>query len=160
MLKSSEERFDTVMNTNLKGPYFITQQIAKNMIRWKTEKKIEAARIVFITSVQAYMSSPKGSEYAMTKAALHMAMRNLAHRLGEENIYVFEIAPGIIYTDMSSVHKEHIDKMIMEGKKLITSRWGTPEDVAALVSVIARGDLDYSTGTTIEVGGGLGLPKL
>ncbi|TFG60029.1 MAG: 3-ketoacyl-ACP reductase [Spirochaetales bacterium] len=160
MLEASEERFDTVVNTNLKGPYLLTQQIAKSMVKWMRDNIVESPRIVFITSVQAYMSSPKGSEYAMTKAALHMAMRNFAHRLGKENIYVFEIAPGIIYTDMSSVHEESINDMIEEGEKLITNRWGRPEDVAALVSAIARGDLDYSTGSTIEVGGGMGLPKL
>jgi len=57
------------------------------------------------------------------------------------------------------VHSENIDKMIQSGK-VLTRRWGQPEDIAALVSAIARGDLDYSTGSRIEVGGGLGLNKL
>jgi 3-oxoacyl-[acyl-carrier protein] reductase len=160
MLESTEERYDMVMETNLKGPYFITQQIAKKMIEWKRNGIVETPRIIFITSVQAYMTSADGSEYSLTKAALHMAMRNFAHRLGKDNIYVFEIAPGIIYTDMARVHEESLNKRIAEGKLLITNRWGQPEDVAALVSAIARGDLDYSTGSTIEVGGGIGLPKL
>jgi 3-oxoacyl-[acyl-carrier protein] reductase len=160
MLESTEERYDKVMETNLKGPYFITQQIAKKMIEWKKNGIVDKPRIIFVTSVQAYMASFGGSEYVMTKAALHMAMRNFAYRLGKEDIYVFEIAPGIIYTDMARIHEEKLNKRISEGKFLITNRWGQPEDVAALVSAIARGNLDYSTGTTIEVGGGLGLPRL
>jgi NAD(P)-dependent dehydrogenase (short-subunit alcohol dehydrogenase family) len=79
--------------------------------------------------------------------------------LGEHGIPVIEIRPGIIRSDMSLVHKESIDRMIAEGR-LVTPRWGEPEDVACVVAAFARGDLDYSTGETIEVGGGLGLRRL
>jgi NAD(P)-dependent dehydrogenase (short-subunit alcohol dehydrogenase family) len=72
---------------------------------------------------------------------------------------VFEISPGIIESDMSLVHKSNIERMIASGR-LPTARWGKPEDVAALVAAIARGELDYSTGSTIEVGGGMGLQRL
>ena len=159
MLESTEERFDHVFSVNLKGPYFLTQQIARRMIEARKRSPDRTARIVFITSVQATMSSPWGAEYTLTKAALHMAMANFAHRLGEHAIHVFEISPGVIETDMSTIHRTHIDRMIASGR-MVTPRWGQPEDVAALVSVIGRGDLDYSTGSTIEVGGGLGLHRL
>ena len=157
MLNASEERFDSAISVNLKGPYFITQQIVKKMIECQENGLIETPRIVFISSVQAHMSG--GSIYSITKAALHMAMKNYACRLGKEKINVYEIAPGVIKSDMTSVHAEKIDERIASGW-LLTERWGTPEDVAKLVLAIARGDLDYSTGSTFEVGGGLGVMRL
>ena len=159
MLEGPEERFDTVVSINLKGPYFLTQKIARKMIEWKKSGIIENPRIIFITSVQAYMANGMGAEYSLTKAAISMTMKNYALRLGREGIGVYEIAPGIIDTDMSRVHAENIDRLI-DGGGLLTSRWGTPDDVASLVSAIAGGCLDYSTGSTIEVGGGLGLLHL
>jgi len=159
ILESSEQRFLHVFSINLQGPYFLTQQIAKRMIKWKTEGVIDKGRIAFITSVQGYMSNPGGAEYCMTKAALGMAAKLYAHRLGEFDIPVIEISPGIIESDMSLVHKENIDRMIAAGN-MLTARWGRPEEVAAVVAAFARGDLDYSTGQTIEVGGGLGMNRL
>ena len=159
MLESTEDRFDRVFSVNLKGPYFLTQQVARRMIEARKRSPDRTGRIVFITSVQAYLTNPRGAEYTLTKAALHMAMLDFAHRLGEHGIHVFEISPGVIETDMSTVHRASIDRMIDSGR-LVTPRWGQPEDVAALVSTIGRGDLDYSSGSTIEVGGGLGLRRL
>jgi 3-oxoacyl-[acyl-carrier protein] reductase len=160
MLESTEERFDQVMAVNLKGPYFLTQAISRLMVeRQRHEDPPATRRIIFVTSVQAYMSNPHGAEYCLTKAALHAAMSNYAHRLASHGVLVFEISPGIIESDMSLVHKENIDRQIAAGR-LLTSRWGRPDDVAAVVSCIARGDLDYSTGSRIEVGGGLGLRRL
>jgi NAD(P)-dependent dehydrogenase (short-subunit alcohol dehydrogenase family) len=159
ILESSEERFNHTMAVNLRGPYFLTQQVAKRMIEWKKQGVINKARIAFITSVQGYMSNPGGGEYCMTKAALGMAAKLYAHRLGEFDIPVIEISPGIIESDMSLVHKDNINRMIAEGN-LVTARWGHPDEVAAVVAAFARGDLDYSTGQTIEVGGGLGMNRL
>jgi NAD(P)-dependent dehydrogenase (short-subunit alcohol dehydrogenase family) len=159
MLQSAEERFERVMRVNLQGPYFLTQQVARRMIAWKKDGRIPQGRIVFITSVQSCMTNAYGSEYCLTKAALSMAAKLYAHRLGDHGIPVIEIRPGIIRSDMSLVHKESIDRMIAEGR-LVTPRWGEPEDVACVVAAFARGDLDYSTGETIEVGGGLGLRRL
>jgi len=159
LLQSTEERFDRAFAVNLKGPYFLTQQVARRMVEAHRDDPARVARIVFVTSVQAYMVSPFGAEYGMTKAALHAAMSAYAQRLAGHGIAVFEISPGVIETDMSSIHRKAIDAMIAAGK-MLTRRWGQPEDVAALVSAIARGDLDYSTGSRIEVGGGLGLQRL
>jgi NAD(P)-dependent dehydrogenase (short-subunit alcohol dehydrogenase family) len=159
MLQSEENRFERVVRVNLQGPYFLTQQVARRMISWKEDGRIPQGRIVFITSVQGYMTNPNGSEYCLTKAALSMAVKLYAHRLGEHGIPVIEIRPGIIRSDMSLVHKEAIDRMIAEGR-LVTPRWGKAEDVACIVAAFSRGELDYSTGETIEVGGGLGLRRL
>jgi NAD(P)-dependent dehydrogenase (short-subunit alcohol dehydrogenase family) len=159
LLQAGEERLERVLAVNLKGPYFLTQALARRMIRLREQGRVEVPRIVFITSVQAYMANPTGAEYCLSKAALHMAVKAFAARLGPSGIPVFEISPGIIESDMSRVHKANIDRMIASGR-LPTARWGQPEEVAALVAAIARGELDYSTGSTIEVGGGLGLQRL
>ena len=159
LLEGTEERLERVLAVNLKGPYFLTQALARRMIGFREQGLVSVPRIVFVTSVQAYMANPTGAEYCLSKAALHMAVKAFAVRLGPSGIPVFEISPGIIESDMSLVHKPNIDRMIASGR-LPTARWGRPEDVAALVAAIARGELDYSTGSTIEVGGGLGLQRL
>ncbi|HNS33409.1 MAG TPA: SDR family oxidoreductase, partial [bacterium] len=89
---------------------------------------------------------------------LGMLSKVFANRLGEYDIPVIEISPGVIHSDMTDIHREGIDRKIASGR-LITKRWGEPEDVAKLVAAFARGDLDYSTGERIEVGGGLGIPR-
>jgi NAD(P)-dependent dehydrogenase (short-subunit alcohol dehydrogenase family) len=126
MLQSAEERFERVMRVNLQGPYFLTQQVARRMIAWKKDGRIPQGRIVFITSVQSCMTNAYGSEYCLTKAALSMAAKLYAHRLGEHGIPVIEIRPGIIRSDMSLVHKESIDRMIAEGRlvRICTRRFG------------------------------------
>jgi NAD(P)-dependent dehydrogenase (short-subunit alcohol dehydrogenase family) len=82
-----------------------------------------------------------------------------ADRLAEFGIGVFEIRPGIIQTDMTSVVKEKYDKLIAEGITPI-KRWGQPEDIAKAVSAIAEGKLDFSTGQVINVDGGFHLRRL
>ncbi|MCK4283480.1 MAG: 3-ketoacyl-ACP reductase [Candidatus Brocadiae bacterium] len=159
ILKAGEESFDRVMSVNLKGPYFLTQRAADRMIQWKRAGKVGHPRIVFITSISAYASSPSRGEYCVSKAGLSMAAKLYADRLAEFGIPVLEIRPGIIRTPMTSVVKDKYDKLIEEGL-LPIKRWGEPEDVARVVSAFARGDLDYCTGQAIEVGGGFGIRRL
>ncbi len=156
-LTSTEDRFDHVIGTNLKGPFFLTQAIATLMIRNLEKQLIPKGRICFITSVQGYVVT-RGAEYCMSKAALGMAAKVFANGLGAHDIPVIEISPGVIHSDMADKHQAAIDRKIAAGR-LITARWGEPEDVARLVAAFARGDLDYSTGARIEVGGGLGMPR-
>ena len=159
LLESDEDRFHKVLSINLEGPYFLTQQVAKRMIHWIDRGIMDRGRIAFVTSVQGHMTNPKGAEYCLTKAALGMAVKLFAHRLGEYGIPVIEVRPGIVESDMSLVHRESINKMI-EGGRLVTPRWGEPDDVACIIMAFARGDFDYSTGQTIDVDGGLGLNRL
>lgn len=159
ILQAGEETFDRLISINLKGPYFLTQLAANRMIAWKKAGRITTPRIVFITSISAYTSSPARGEYCVSKAGLSMAVRLYADRLGEYGIPVIEIRPGIIQTPMTSVVKDKYDKLIAEGL-LINRRWGLPEDVAAVVAAVARGDLDYSTGESIEVSGGFNVRRL
>lgn len=159
ILEAGIESFDHVLGINLRGPYFLTQMIARQMVEWKKSGVVDTPRIAFITSISAYTSSPSRGEYCVSKAGLSMAAKLYADRLAEFGIPVVEIQPGIIETPMTSGVKEKYDTLIADGL-LPTKRWGKPEDVAALVAAFAQGDLDYSTGESIEVGGGFGLRRL
>jgi 3-oxoacyl-[acyl-carrier protein] reductase len=159
VLEASEESYDRVMGINLRGPYFLTQLAARRMIEWKHAGISPSPRIVFITSVSAYASSPSRGEYCISKAGLSMAVKLYADRLAEFGIPVIEVRPGIIQTPMTAAVKDKYDRLIAGGL-LPMKRWGLPQDVARVVSAVARGDLDYSTGQAVEVGGGFGLRRL
>ena len=159
ILEAGEESFDRVLGINLKGPYFLTQALACRMVAWKQAGVAPTPRICFITSISAYTSSPARGEYCVSKAGLTMAVQLYADRLAEYDIPVIEIRPGIIATPMTSVVQEKYDHLIAGGL-LPTRRWGQPEDVARAVSAFGRGDLDYSTGVSIDVSGGFQLRRL
>ena len=159
ILEATEESFDRVMGINLKGPYFLTQLVANWMIEQKKQNPQRSFRIVNISSISAYASSPSRGEYCISKAGMSMMTRLYADRLAEYNIGVFEISPGIIATDMTSAAKEKYDKLIADGLTPI-KRWGQPEDVAKAVGAIAEGRLDFCTGQVINVDGGFHLKRL
>ena len=159
ILEGTEEDFDRVTGINLKGPYFLTQLIANWMIEQQKEYSDRAFRIVNISSISAYTSSPSRGAYCISKAGISMMTKLYADRLAEYNIGVFEIRPGIIETDMTLPVKDKYDKLISEGLTP-TKRWGQSEDVAKAVGVIAQGNLDFSTGSFINVDGGFHLRRL
>jgi NAD(P)-dependent dehydrogenase (short-subunit alcohol dehydrogenase family)/2,4-dienoyl-CoA reductase-like NADH-dependent reductase (Old Yellow Enzyme family) len=159
ILEATEDSFDRVMNINLKGPYFLTQLVANWMIEQKKQNPERNFRICSTGSMSAYTSSPARGEYCISKAGIGMMTMLYADRLAEFNIGVFEIRPGIIMTDMTSVVKEKYDKLIAEGITPI-KRWGLPEDVAKAVGAIAEGRLDFSTGQVINVDGGFHFRRL
>lgn len=159
ILDATEESFDRVIGINLKGSYFLTQQVANWMIEQRKQHPNRPLRIVNIGSISAYTSSPSRGEYCISKAGISMMTKLYADRLAEYNIGVFEISPGIIQTDMTSAVKDKYDKLIAEGLTPI-KRWGQPEDVAKAVGAIAEGRFDFSTGTVINVDGGFHLRRL
>ena len=159
LLEASEKSFDRVLGINLKGPYFLTQMLAKWMIEQKKQFPERSFRIVNIGSMSSYTSSPARGEYCISKAGVSMMTMLYADRLAEFGIGVFEIRPGIIETDMTSVVKEKYDKLIADGLTPI-KRWGEPPDVAKAVSAIAEGKMDFSTGQVINVDGGFHLRRL
>ncbi len=159
ILEATEESFDDVISTNLKGPYFLTQKTAKWLIE---QKKIDGGFngcIINISSISATVASLNRGEYCISKAGISMATQLFAVRLAEYNIPVFEVRPGIIETDMTSAVKDKYDKLIEEGLCL-QKRWGEPEDIGKVVASLARGDFMYSTGQVIMVDGGLTIPRL
>jgi NAD(P)-dependent dehydrogenase (short-subunit alcohol dehydrogenase family) len=159
ILDMSEDSYNRLMNINLKGPVFLAQKIAKEMIWLKDQVVDYRPVIVFITSVSSTLSSTNRAEYCISKAGLSMASTVFADRLALEGILVFEIRPGIISTDMTIKLKDKYDKLINEGF-IPQKRWGLPEDIGKAVASISRGDWNFSTGMVFEVSGGLNIHKL
>jgi len=159
LLEATEDSYDRVMTINLKGPYFLTQAVARWMIEQKQTHPDRPYRICNTSSISAYTSSPSRGEYCLSKAGISMMTKLYADRLAEHGIGVFEIRPGIIATDMTAVVKDKYDKLIADGLTPIR-RWGRPEDVAAAVGAIAEGRLDFCTGQVINVDGGFHLRRL
>jgi 3-oxoacyl-[acyl-carrier protein] reductase len=162
LLEASEESFDRLIGINLKGPYFLTQLVARQMIeqvRSGAASDFGPPRIVTISSVSAYASSVNRGDYCISKAGLSMMTALFAARLAEYGINVYEVRPGIIATDMTAGVKEKYDRLVEQGAWPIR-RWGQPEDVGRAVAAIARGDLSFSTGEVINVDGGFHLRML
>jgi len=132
LLEADVESYRRVMKINLEGPYFLTQRVARWMIEQIAENPGRKCRIVNTGSISAYTSSPGRGEYCISKAGIGMMTILYADRLAEYGIGVFELRPGIIATDMTTVVKDKYDKMIAEGLTPIR-RWGTPQDVAKAV---------------------------
>lgn len=159
LLEMGEASYDEVMAVNLKGPFFLTQLVARTMIDLLKAGAIERPKIVNIGSMSAYTSSTNRGEYCLSKAGMAMMTALYADRLAEYGINVYEVRPGIIRTDMTRPAQEKYDRRIAEGLIPIR-RWGEPGDVARAVVAIAAGCLPYSTGETINVDGGIHLQRL
>ena len=162
LLEAGEESFDRLINVNLKGPYFLTQLVARRMIEQVRREGVNAfglPRIVTVTSISAYAASVNRGDYCVAKAGLAMMTALYAARLAEYGVNVYEVRPGVIATDMTEGVKEKYDRMIEQGAWPIR-RWGQPEDIGRAVAAIARGDFPYSTGEVINIDGGFHLRTL
>jgi 3-oxoacyl-[acyl-carrier protein] reductase len=153
LLDATEESFDELISTNLKGPYFLTQQAA----RWM--EGAADGRIVFVTSISAYTVSVNRGEYCVSKAGLSMAAALYAQRMAACGVKVFEIRPGIIRTDMIAKVEQVYEEKIAAGL-LPQRRMGEGSDVAKAVRAIADGLLDYCAGQVLNVDGGFHLRSL
>jgi NAD(P)-dependent dehydrogenase (short-subunit alcohol dehydrogenase family) len=159
LLDATEASFEDLIHTNLQGPYFLTQAIARTMVEAKARDASTRCAIVFITSVSAEMASPNRGDYCVSKAGLAMAVKLFATRLAPQAIPVYEVRPGIIETDMTAGVREVYDRRIADGL-VPETRWGTPEDVGRAVATLLRGDVPYATGTVVHIDGGLTIPRL
>jgi len=159
ILATTEESFDFVTGINLKGTFFMTQLAANVMINEIKENSDIKPVIINISSMSAYTSSYQRGEYCISKAGISMITTLFADRLAEFGIYVYEIRPGIIMTDMTSTVKEKYDALINGGLTPI-KRWGYPEDIANAVSLLCSRKLMYSTGEVINVDGGFHIRRL
>lgn len=156
VLAASEESFDELIGTNLKGPHFLTQAAANWMLEGG---KPASGRIVFITSISSYAASINRAEYCISKAGLSMSAALFANRLAPDGIGVFELRPGIIRTDMvAKVEKVYEERIA--GGLVPQRRMGEPSDVARAVRAIADGHLDYCAGQILDVDGGFHLRAL
>jgi NAD(P)-dependent dehydrogenase (short-subunit alcohol dehydrogenase family) len=159
ILDATEDSFEHLIRTNLQGPYFLTQSVAKWMIEQKKAHAAWQGCIVNVSSISATVASVNRGDYCISKAGVAMASQLWAARLGEFEIPVYEVRPGIIKTDMTAAVTAKYDKLLAEGLA-IQRRWGTPEDVGKVVAALARGDLPYSTGAVLMVDGGLTVQRL
>ena len=159
ILELDEESYDRLMDINLKGTFFLTQQVAQHMVKEKSTNSDYHPCIITITSMSAEVVSINRAEYCMSKSALSMMTKLFATRLADAAIPVYEVRPGIIQTDMTAGVKEKYDKLIGEGLTL-EKRWGTPVDIGRIVTTLVKGDLPYSTGQVINADGGLTIQRL
>jgi NAD(P)-dependent dehydrogenase (short-subunit alcohol dehydrogenase family) len=159
LLDLTPTSWDRVLGTNLRGPFFLTQGVARAMVSLIEARVVESPQIHFITSISSTFASVNRGEYCVAKAGLSMVAQLFAVRLADHGINVYEIRPGIIATDMTGPVKEAYDRRIAEGLSPIR-RWGTPTDVGRAVAALASGALPYSTGEVIHVDGGLNLRRL
>jgi len=157
ILETSGESFDRVLNTNLRGTFFMCQAMANHMVAHLGEGY--EPKIVNISSMSAYTSSVNRGEYCIAKAGISMVTTLFADRLAEYGILVYEIRPGIIKTDMTAKVTEKYDKLIGEGVTPI-KRWGYPEDIGRAVAAIAADYFPFSTGEVFNVDGGFHIQRL
>lgn len=156
LLDLRPDSFDFVMGINLRGAFFLAQDVARRM----TGREADSYRsLIFITSVSATMVSIERAEYCLSKAGAAMMAELFAVRLAPHGIGVFEIRPGIIETPMTSGVKDKYTARIEDGL-VPAARWGQPEDIGRTVVPLADGHMAFATGTTIKVDGGLSIPRL
>jgi 3-oxoacyl-[acyl-carrier protein] reductase len=160
LLDTGEESFDWLYAINLKGPFFLTQLAAKQMLKQERDADGARGRIVNITSISAYTASINRGDYCVVKAGLAMMTKLFADRLANDGINVYEIRPGVIATDMTGAVKEKYDKLILEQGITPIRRWGKPEDVGRAVRAIAEDRFPFSTGAVFDVDGGFHLHRL
>lgn len=153
ILEITPEDFDCLTDINLKGTFFVTQELTPLLIENKR------SRIVNISSMSAYTASVNRGEYCISKAGISMITKLFAARLAEYGVSVIEIRPGIIETDMTAKVKEKYEKLIADGITPI-QRMGQPEDVAKCVASVAQGNFDFCTGTVIDCDGGFNVRRL
>ncbi len=159
VLEATPESWDLVHATNLKGPFFLSQQAAQVMRGLRQQEVIARGYLVNISSVSAYAVSLNRPDYCIAKAGMQMMTWLFAARLAEENIQVYEVCPGVIASDMTAPVREKYDRLIAEGLSPIR-RWGRPEDVAQAVSTLVSGRFPFTTGDRINVDGGYHIRQL
>ncbi|TSA38717.1 MAG: 3-ketoacyl-ACP reductase [Porphyromonadaceae bacterium] len=159
ILETGIESFDRLIGINLRGPFFFTQMVVNYMIEREERKEENRPCVIFITSVSAVASSPERAEYCISKAGLSMAAQVYADRLAATGISVYEIRPGVIFTDMTAGTKEKYDKKIAEGL-IPEGHWGQPDDIAKAVVALAGLEIPYATGAVIELSGGMNIRHL
>jgi len=158
LLEMTEESFDFVVGTNLRGTMFMTQYVVNKMLKQPMRGK-KRATIINITSSSVVVSSVNRGEYCMSKAGLGMMTFLYADRLAAEGILVHELRPGVIDTDMTKVVYQKYSNLIEQGVFPI-ARWGTPEDVALAASGLCSDKFIYNTGNYIDVDGGFHIKRL
>jgi NAD(P)-dependent dehydrogenase (short-subunit alcohol dehydrogenase family) len=160
IVDATEESFDEVIGINLKGPYFLSQAVVRTWLSRPAAARLPGGyKLIFVSSISAYLASINRGEYCISKAGLAMATKLWASRLAPCGVQVFEIRPGIMATDMTAGVREKYDQLIAEGL-VPQKRWGTGDDVGQAVTTLLSGSFPFSTGDVFNVDGGMHLQTL
>lgn len=149
LMRMSEEEFDAVLQTNLKGTFHCIRQVARTMLRQK------AGRIINISSVSGVMGNAGQANYSASKAGVIGLTKACARELASRGITVNAVAPGFIDTDMTKVLSDSVKESIQ--KQIPFGRFGKPEDVAHAVAFLASDQAAYITGQVLCVDGGMAM---
>ncbi len=152
LLEVTPEAYDHCLQINTRGTFFLTQAFARHLLSQPAAGHHRS--IVTITSSNTSAVSILRGEYCVSKAALSMVSSLFAVRLAEAGIGVYEVAPGLIETEMSQASKTYYDAKLEDGW-LALPRWGQPAEVGRVVATLALGLLPYTVGQAIKVDGGL-----
>ncbi len=147
LMRMTDEEWDTVLNTNLKGAFHMVHNLHRQMIRQRS------GRIINITSVIGLTGNAGQSNYAASKAGLIGFTKSIARELASRQITVNAIAPGFIETDMTGVLSDEIQKQVLTRIPMATL--GQAEDIAAAAAFLASSDARYITGQILTVDGGM-----
>ncbi len=158
ILELTPESFDRTLRVNLRAAFFLTQCVARQM-RNSGHSPDQYRSIINISSVNAEIVGADRADYCVSKAGMSMMSKLFAAELASLGVNVFEVRPGIIRTAMTAPATAKYDPLIAAGL-VPMRRWGSPDDVGQTVAALARGDLPFSTGEVINVGGGLQLHRL
>lgn len=158
LLEMTEESFDYVVGTNLRGTMFMSQLVAKQMVKQEIKGRRKGV-IINIGSASTTVSSTNRGEYCISKAGVAMVTTLFADRLAAEGIHVYEIRPGVIETDMTKVVHAKYSSMIEKGDFPI-ARWGVPQDIADAVSAFCTDKFVYTTGNYVDVDGGFHIRRM
>lgn len=149
LIRMSEDDWDDVINTNLKGVFLCSQKVAKAMMKKRYGK------IINIASVVGVNGNPGQANYAAAKAGVIGFTKTMAKELASRGVRVNAIAPGFIETDMTNKLKEEIVSEIV--KNIPLGVFGSAKDVADLAAFLASEKADYITGQVIKVDGGMSI---
>lgn len=155
MLELTPEEYDRIINTNLRGTFFLTQAFAHHICRSSSPCRT----IINVTSVNAAMVSIEKSSYCISKAGLSMASQLYAMKLAEYGVHVYEVRPGYTKTAMTAPIYESVTTLIEEGL-VPAKRWGEADEVGRTIASLASGCLCYTTGDIIYVAGGMQIPRI
>jgi NAD(P)-dependent dehydrogenase (short-subunit alcohol dehydrogenase family) len=149
LLRMSEDSFASVVDANLAGAYRVAKRAAQGMLRARS------GRMIFISSVVAFVGAPGQANYAASKAGLVGLARSIARELGSRSITANVIAPGFIETDMTAEMTEARRAEVLAGVPL--KRYGTVDEVAGAALYLASDAAAYVTGAVLPVDGGIGM---